>query len=279
MPWIGESVNRIDALGKVTGETQFPGDINLPNQAYMKILFANRVHARIQRVDTSTAEALEGVLAVLTAKDVPVNEYGLIMPDQPVLCGPGSSKPGCDRVRFVGDQVALVIAESEAIAEQAIRKIIVDYEDLPHVTDVLEAMKPDAPLLHPDRENNIFCHYRIRKGDADQAFREADLILEGEYITPVQEHAYLQPEAGLGYIDSQGRITVEVAGQWTHEDQEQIAHALGLQLDQVRVRYAAIGGAFGGREDMSVQIILALAAWKLHQMGLDRPVKTIWSRE
>ncbi len=134
-------------------------------------------------------------------------------------------------------------------------------------------------LLHPETGSNIFCKYRIRKGDVDEAFAQADVIVEGEYRTPAQEHAYLQPEAGLSYIDEDGRITVEVAGQWTHEDREQIAHALGLPEERIRVIYPAIGGAFGGREDMSVQIVLALAAWRLHQRGIDRPVKIIWSRE
>ncbi len=279
MRTVGRSVERIDGVGKVTGQTLFPGDINLPNQVYMKILFANRPHATIKRIDTRKAESLPGVVAVFTAKDVPVNEYGLIMPDQPVLCGPGSSKPYAERVRFIGDQVALVIAESEKIAEKARDLIEVEYEDLPVVTDPIEAMKPEAILLHPDRGSNVFCHYRIRKGDVETAFAQADVIIEGEYRTPSQEHAYLQPEAGIGYIDEEGRVTIQVAGQWTHEDQKQIAHALGLPLEQVRVIYAAIGGAFGGREDMSVQIVLALAAWRLHQRGINRPVKIIWSRE
>jgi len=279
MPVIGESPARVDALDKVTGKALFPGDINLPDQAYMKILFANRPHAIIRSIDTSAAEALEGVLAVFTAQDVPVNEYGLIMPDQPVLCGPGSSKPYADHVRFIGDQVALVVAESEAIAAQARDLIRVDYEDLPVITDPLQAMQEGAVLLHPDRGENVFCRYRIRKGDTEAAFAQADVIVEGEYRTPAQEHAFLQPEAGVAYVDEQGRVTVVVAGQWAHEDQEQIAHALGLPLDQVRVIYPAIGGAFGGREDMSVQIVLALAAWRLHQRGINRPVKIIWSRE
>jgi len=279
MAVIGKSVQRIDALGKVTGQTLYPGDINLPHQAYMKILFANRPHGIIKRLDTSKAEALEGVIAIFTAKDVPVNEYGLIMPDQPVLCGPGSSKPFAERVRFIGDQVALVVAETEEIAAQARDLIEVEYEDLPVVTDPLLAMRPQAPLLHPDRESNVFVHYRIRKGDVAEAFEKADVVVEGEYRTPAQEHAYLQPEAGISYIDEEGRVTVQVAGQWTHEDREQIAHALGLEEEQVRVIYPAIGGAFGGREDMSVQIVLALAAWRLHQRGIDRPVKIIWSRE
>ena len=279
MPSVGESVPRVDALGKVTGEALYPGDINMPGQAYMKILFANRPHAIVREIDTRAAEALPGVLAILTAKDVPVNEYGLGTPDQPVLCGPGSSKPYADRVRFIGDQVALIIAETEAIAAQARDLIQVMYEDLPVVTDMLAAMESDAIKLHPERESNVFCHYRIRKGDVETAWKQADVWVEGEYRTPAQEHAYLQPEAGLGYIDENGRITVVVAGQWTHKDQEQIAHALKLPLEQVRVIYPAIGGAFGGREDMSVQIVLALAAWRLSQRGLDRPVKIIWSRE
>lgn len=279
MQMIGKSIQRVDAFGKVTGETQYPGDINLPNQAYMKILFANRPHAVIRRLDTSKAEALKGVIAVYTAKDVPVNEYGLGTPDQPVLCGPGSSKPFAERVRFVGDQVALVIAETEEIAAKGRDLIEIDYEDLSVVTDIEDAMRPEAPLLHPELDSNIFSHYRIRKGNVDEAFARSDVIVEGEYRTPAQEHAYLQPEAGLGYIDEDGRVAVIVGGQWAHEDQEQIAHALDLPLEKVRVIYPAIGGAFGGREDMSVQIVLALAALRLHQRGIERPVKIIWSRE
>ena len=284
MASVGQSMVRIDAAGKVTGAAQYPGDINLPNQAYMKVLFANRPHAVIREIDTRQAEAMEGVLAVLTARDVPKNEYGLIMPDQPVLCGPGSDKPFAERVRFVGDQIALVIAETEEIAARARDQIVVAYEDLPVVTDMEAAMQSDAVPLHPellsngsqqaDRPSNELIHYRIRKGDVETAFQQSDVIVEGEYRTPAQEHAFLQPEAGVAYIDEEGRVTVLVAGQWTHEDQEQIAHSLDLPLEKVRVIYPAIGGAFGGREDMSVQIILALAAWRLQ-----RPVKIIWSRE
>jgi CO/xanthine dehydrogenase Mo-binding subunit len=279
MTVIGQPIHRIDARGKVIGETLYPGDINMPGQAYMKILFARRPHAIIHSIDTSEAEALPGVIAVFTAKDVPVNEYGLSIDDQPVLCGPGSSKPYADRVRFVGDQVALVIAETEDIAAEGRDLIKVDYEDLPVNTDMLKGMQEDAFLLHPDHGSNIFCHYRIRKGDVEDGFAKSDVIVEGEYHTPGQEHAYLQPEAGVGYIDQEGRITVQVAGQWTHEDQQQIAHALDMPLDKIRVIYSAIGGAFGGREDMSVQIVLALAAWRLHQRGIDRPIKIIWTRE
>ena len=279
MPVIGSSVQRSDAKGKVTGETLYPGDINLAGQLYMKILFSDRPHAVIRKVDTQKAEAFEGVLAVFTAKDVPVNEYGLIMPDQPVLCGPGSGKLFAERVRFIGDQIALVVAETESIAEQARDLIEVEYEELPLLTDPVAARDDTDLLVHPDTDTNVFCHYRIRKGDIAAGFKKADVIVEKEYHTPAQEHAYLQPEAGLSYIDEEGRVTVLVAGQWTHEDQEQIAHALELPLDQVRVIYPAIGGAFGGREDMSVQIVLALAVWRLYQRGINRPVKIIWNRE
>ena len=279
MAYIGESVTRIDVKDKVTGKALFPGDINLPNQAHMKILFAGRPHAIVKSIDTSAAEETPGVLLVLTAKDVPVNEYGLIMPDQPVLCGPGSTKAYGDRVRFVGDQVAVVVADTLAVAEDAVKKIKVTYEDLPVVTSIEQALQDDPVLVHPDRESNVFCHYQVRHGDVDEAFKACDVIVENEYHTPMQEHAYLQPEAGVSYIDEEGRVTVLVAGQWTHEDQEQIAHSLGLPLEKVRVIYPAIGGAFGGREDMSVQIVLALSSVKLQELGIDRPVKTIWSRE
>lgn len=279
MPAVGSSLPRSDAVAKVTGRALYPGDIDRPGQLYLKVLFARRPHAIVRSVATARAQAVPGVVAVFTAKDVPVNEYGLIMPDQPVLCGPGSDKAGADRVRFVGDQVALVVAESEPIAERARDLIAVEYEDLPVVADARRALDADSPLLFADKGTNTFCSYRIRKGDAADALRRADVVVEGEYHTPVQEHAYLQPEAGSAYIDEQGRVTVVVAGQWTHEDQEQVAHALGLSRDQVRIIYPAIGGAFGGREDMSVQIVLALAAWRLHQRGISRPVKIIWSRE
>jgi CO/xanthine dehydrogenase Mo-binding subunit len=271
---VGKSLPRIDARGKVTGETLYSGDLKMDGMLFMKILFAERPHARVLNINTIKAENSAGVVAVYTAKDVPLNEYGLQIPDQPVLCGPGASKPYTDIVRFVGDQVAVVIAKSEVEAEAAVKLIEVEYEDLPLLSNPTAALRSDAPILHPDRgDTNICVHYKIRKGDVDEAFAKADVIVEGEYHTPVQEHAYLQPEAGLAYIDEEGRITIEAAGQWTHADRETIAHSLGLPDEMIRVIYPAIGGAFGGREDMSMQIVLALAAWKLKQ-----PVKTIWSR-
>jgi CO/xanthine dehydrogenase Mo-binding subunit len=240
----------------------------------MKILMAERPHARVKKINLSKALASDGVVAIFTAKDVPNNEYGLQIPDQPVFCGPDANKPYTDIVRFVGDQIAAVVANTEHQAHEAMKLIEVDYEDLPPLTDPITAMRADAVLLHPDRgDTNICVHYKIRKGDVDEAFKKADVIVEAEYHTPVQEHAYLQPEAGLAYIDENGCIAVESAGQWTHADRKSIAHALDLPEESVRVIYPAIGGAFGGREDLSVQIPLALAAWKLQ-----RPVKIVWSR-
>ncbi|PJF27405.1 MAG: aldehyde oxidase [Phototrophicales bacterium] len=271
---VGQSVRRIDALGKVTGEAVYPADIDIDGQLWMKIKYSDRPHARIRAIDTSAAEALPGVVRVFTAADVPVNEYGLVTKDQPVLCGVGSTKPGADIVRCYMDNVALVVAETEAIAAEALKLIRVDYEDLPPIFDPEEAMRDGAPEIQQGVANNILSHYRIRKGDMAAGWAAADVVIEGEFSTGYQEHAYLQPEAGLGYIDEEGRVTVIVAGQWTHEDQHLIAHALALPEDRVRVIYPAIGGAFGGREDMSVQIILALAAYHLR-----RPVKIQWSRE
>ena len=272
---IGKSIPRVDARGKVTGESPYSGDLSMPGMLHMKMLFAGHPHARIKGIDTGKAEVAPGVVAVYTAKDVPVNEYGLQWQDQPVLCGIGSSKEGADVVRFVGDQVAVVVAETEAQAAAAVKLIEVEYVDLPVVTDPVAAMKADAPRVHEFiGDSNICVHYKIRKGDVDNAFAKADVIVESEYRTPVQEHAFLQPEAGLAYIDDEGRIVVECGGQWTHEDQEQIAHALNMPDERIRVIYPAVGGAFGGREDMSVQIVLALAAWKLQ-----RPVRIIWSRQ
>ena len=276
---IGQSATRIDAKGKVTGETAYPGDLNMDNQLYMKILFAGRPHAIVKAIDTSKAEALEGVLGVFTAKDVPVNEYGLTKKDQPVLCGPGAKKPFTNRVRFVGDQVAVVVAETEKLAALACSLIEVTFEDLPVITDVEQARKPGAFLIHPEEESNAYYKYNIRKGDVEAAFSRADVIVEGLYHTPAQEHAFLAPEAGLAYFDEQDRITIAVAAQWAHEERAMIAHALDLPPEKIRVIHPAIGGAFGGREDISIQIALALALWRLDQRGIRRPIKIIWTRE
>ena len=278
MKYIGQSVPRVDAMAKVKGEAVFASDMVMPKQAYMKMLMAHRSHAIVKHVDKSKAEAVPGVLTVLTSQDVPCNEFGYYTYDQPVLCGP-SEKLYADRVRFVGDRVAAVVAETEAIAATARDLIEVEYEDLPAVYDVEEAMQASAPILHPDVGSNVFGHHKLYNGDIEAGFQQADVIVESVLNTPAQEHAFLQTESGLAYMDEEERVAVVTTGQWGVKDCKQIAHALGLAENQVRVIYPMIGGAFGGREDISVQIIVALAVLKLHRMGNPRPVKVVWSRE
>jgi CO/xanthine dehydrogenase Mo-binding subunit len=263
---IGQPLPRHDALGKVTGDTRYPGDLFEPGTLHLKVVYAGRPHARILGVDASAALAVPGVVTVLTAADVPYNAFGLIDHDQPVLCG--------DRVRFAGDKVAVVVAETNDAAEAGAVKVAVSWEDLPAVTDPREAQAPGAPLVHETRGTNQLTRIPIRKGDVEAGFAAADVVLDGEFATSWQEHAFLQPEAGVAWVDDAGRVVVETAGQWLHEDRKQIAQMLGLPEEQVVIRYAAIGGAFGGREDLSVQHLLALAAWKLK-----RRVGIVWSRE
>ena len=263
---IGASLSRPDALGKVTGAARYPADLIREGMLHLHVVFANRPHARILNVNTSAALAVTGVVTVLTAKDVPYNAYGLIDADQPALCG--------DVVRFQGDKVALVVAETKAAARLGAERVAVEYADLPAVTDPRAALQPGAPLVHAELGTNLLLHIPIRRGDTTRALSEADVTLDGEFSTTWQEHAYLQPEAGVAYVDDANRVIVETAGQWLHEDRRQIAAMLQLPEEQVVVRYAAIGGAFGGREDLSIQHLLALAAWKLR-----RPVALQWSRE
>jgi CO/xanthine dehydrogenase Mo-binding subunit len=263
---IGQPLPRHDALGKVTGDARYPADLLDPDTLHLRVVYAGRPHARILHIDCSAALAIPGVATVLTAADVPYNAFGLIDHDQPVLCG--------DRVRFAGDKVAVVVANSNDAAKAGALLVTVTYEDLPAVTDPRDALTPGAPLVHETRGTNLLTRIPIRKGDVEAGFRAADVVLDGVFATTWQEHAFLQPEAGVAYVDDSGRVVIETAGQWLHEDRKQIAQMLGLPDDQVVIRYAAIGGAFGGREDLSVQHLLALAAWKLH-----RRVGIVWSRE
>jgi CO/xanthine dehydrogenase Mo-binding subunit len=263
---IGEALPRPDALGKVTGMTRYPADLIRPGMLQLQVVFAHHPHARIKSIDTSAALKHPGVVAVLTAEDISYNAFGLIDADQPVLCD--------KKVRFEGDKVALVAAVSKEAAIAGTKLVAVEYEDLPVITSPRAAMTPDATLVHEHLGTNQLYHMPIRKGDVLQAFAAADVVLDGTFSTSWQEHAYLQPEAGIAYIDAQGRVVIETAGQWLHEDRRQIAAMLQLPEEQVVMRYAAIGGAFGGREDLSIQHLLALAAWKLK-----RQVALTWSRE
>ncbi len=280
---LGVSQRRGDAAGKVTGEARYPGDLKPRDMLHAKIVFSGRPHARMVSMDASAARSAPGVVLVLTAADVPVNEYGLEVFDQPVFVGLGSndrSAVPADISRWEGDQVAIVVAESVEQAEAASNLLAIEWEDRPVVGDLDQALVGDV-LVRPDlnASNNVCCSYRLRKGDVSEGWAAADVEVSATYEVPLQEHAYLQPEAALGYIDDAGRVTIEIAGQWTTEDQEQIAHALDLPVDRVRVIYPAIGGAFGGREDMSMQIVLALAVLRLAEQGISRPIGVQWSRE
>ena len=184
---IGQSVTRLDARGKVTGQTLYPGDRSHNGELWLKLLFTQHPHARILSLDTRAALALPGVIDVLTAADLPVNEYGLMEPDQPILCGPGSTKADGDIVRCVSDRLAIVIAESEKIAAQARDLIRVEYEDLPLLDSTDLARVDQAPQLHPTKPGNIADYKFIRKGDVDSAWAGCAAIVEGVYHTPYQE--------------------------------------------------------------------------------------------
>ena len=278
---VGTDPARVDAVDKVTGLALYPAD-RVPNNAlHAVVVFTNQPHARLVSIDLSRAIASPGVVTVVTAADVPVNEYGLTLFDQPVFIGlddTGRSSVPCDVSRWEADHLVVVGAESLSEARRASALIDTEWEPLPMASDVASA-KTDEVLVHPGSSTNTYPTLQIRKGDTAQGMEAADVVIEGTYELPHQEHAYLQVEAATAWIDEQDRVTVETSGQWVHEDREQIAHALAVDEEEVRVRYAAIGGAFGGKEDMSLQIVMAVTAHKLHALGINRPVHCGWSRE
>lgn len=264
--YVGKALPRLDALQKVTGKALFPGDLNFPGMLHAKVLFSSEPHALVREIDLSQAEKVPGVVKILTYKDVPVNEYGIYIYDQQVLAG--------KKVRSVGDPVALIIAQNPHAAEEARDLIKIKYESLPGVFDPREALKPGAPLVHEENGTNLLKEFYLNFGDVESALKQADLVLELSFSTPFNEHAYLQPEAAVGMIDEEGRVTVFVASQWIHDDIRQIAHALALPEERVREVLMEAGGTFGGREDISLQILAALAAYKT-----GKPVKLVYSRE
>jgi CO/xanthine dehydrogenase Mo-binding subunit len=208
---------------------------------------------------------MRGVERIFTAGDIPgKNRIGIITKDQPVLAG--------DVVRSVGDPVALVAARSEEAGEEAAGRVRVVYEDLPFVSNPEEALKPYAPPIH--EKGNLLLEFHVVKGDVDAGFKEADVIAEETYATTWIEHAYLEPDAGIAYLDEAGRITVVCPTQNIHYDQKDVAAALNLPLEKVRVIQSATGGGFGGRLDLTVQCFLALAVYHLR-----RPVRLVYSRE
>lgn len=263
--WVGSPVRRKDGAGKVTGETKFFSDMTMPNMLWAKAVRSKHPHALIKRIDTTKAEAVPGVVTIITHRDVPgLNAFGIIVPDQPVLCS--------NKVRYIGDSVAVVAAESKEAAEVAAEQVEVDYEPLPVLSDPVEAMKPEAPNIH--EKGNIQRHATIRVGDVENAFRTASVVVENTFRTGRQMHMFLEPEAGIAMLDETGKIVLYVGGQSPYRDQMQVSRALGIEPEQVRVVSTPVGGAFGGKEENTVQIHLALLAMKTK-----RPVKMAWTRE
>jgi selenium-dependent xanthine dehydrogenase len=271
---ISRPLPRPDAVEKVDGKGIYADDLYVEGMLHARALRSKYPHARLLRVDVSKAKAHPGVVAALTADDLPGRkDCGVHEVDWPVLC--------YDKVRYVGDAIALVVAESEEIAAQALKLIEVDYEPLPVVTGPKEAALTDAPILHEHiahhsvgEHGNCLKHYHLENGDIAKGFAEADVIIEREYSTQTVEHAFIEPEAGLAAPDPTGRITVYCGGQIPFGDRSQIAATLNLPEDRIRVINCLIGGAFGGKEDVSVQIHVALAA-----MITKRPVKMVLSRK
>jgi len=262
---VGRALPRPDAVAKATGAAQYAADLYFPGMLYAKVLRSRYPHARMLRIDTAAAQAYPGVVRVLTSADIPgVKNHGVARLDWPVLA--------YDKVRYLGDALAIVIAESEEIATAALDLIQVDYEPLPIVDSPEAALATDAPLIHEG--GNVLKHIVVEKGDVEAGFVAADVVVEREYHTPAADHAFLEPEAGVARIDEDGTVVIYVGSQIPFGDRQQVAQSLNLPLDKVRIIQTQVGGAFGGKEDISVQIHVALAAWLTK-----RPVKLVYTRE
>jgi aldehyde oxidoreductase len=268
---IGQSAPRAGATARVTGLPIFAADLSFPDMVHGKLVLSEHPHAEVLAVDASAALASPGVLAVLTAADIPGrNAFGLLVPHQPVLAG--------DRVRHLGDPVAVVFAETERQAEAATAGVRVTYRPLPAVFTPEAALADGAPRLHeedgPGQPPNVMHRVEVRKGDVAEAFRRADVIVEDVYTTPMVEHAYLEPEAAVAVPGPDGSVTVWTGSQGSYAFRQMIAASLGLPEEKVRVVFTPTGGAFGGKEEPTVQIQCVLGA-----VRLGRPVKMVLSRE
>lgn len=263
---VGVSVPKVDAAAKAAGAPVFADDLPAKNPLHGKFLFSERSRARILAIDVSAAEVSPGVALVLTGKDVPGrNSFGLFVPQQPVIC--------LDEVKYLGDVVAAVFAETEAQAVEAREKIKVTYEDLPPLLSAEANLEPLSPLLHADKSDNLVHRVSVRKGKADEAFAEAEVIVEGNYETSAVEHAYLEPESCLAEGDGNGGVVVRTGSQGSLAYRDMIAASLALPPEKVRVVLVACGGGFGGKEEPTVQIQAALAA-----LRTGRPIKMVLSR-
>jgi nicotinate dehydrogenase large molybdopterin subunit len=265
--YIGVNIRRIDAPSKVTGALRYAGDMVLPNMLHVQVLRSPHPHARIVSIDATEAEALAGVEGIITAADVPGQDgFGVFVTDQPVMAR--------DKVRYVGEPIAAVAAEDLAAARRAVAKIRVEYEMLPAVFDPDEAMVDGASVVHDYAPDNIVKHIPIWKGDVEAGFAQSDLIVEQTYETQQVEHAYLETEAGLAYVDHDGVVTVHSPSQNITHHRHMLARILNFPINKVRMIMSPVGGGFGGKEDMIYQGMLALLAMKTR-----RPVRLVFTRE
>ena len=266
---IGTTAPRADAYEKVTGRTRYAADYYSKDLVWAGAKRAGIPHARMKSIDVSRAERLPGVLCVLTHEHVSgTNRQGVVRKDQPVLVN--------DKVRHCGDAVALVLAEDRASLRQAIDLIHVECETLPAVFDMHDALKEDAPLVHEDNpDGNVLLKGELTVGLGPAAEPECDVVVEASFETPWQEHAYLETESGWARVEQDGKLVIVCSSQTPFRDRSEVAEALGLDPALVRVIVPYVGGAFGGKDGVTVQSLLGLAA--LHSTG--RPVKMWWDRE
>jgi CO/xanthine dehydrogenase Mo-binding subunit len=264
---IGSRVARVDAVDKVTGRAKYGADYNVIGQLYGASKYADFPHAKIKSISIERAKALTGVRAVLTHNDIPGEKsFGAITTNQMVLC--------IDTVRFVGDVVAIVAAESPEIAEQAVGLIDVEYEELPVISDPKQSLDKESPLVY---ENGNLCfHHRVRKGDVEKGFAHSDIVVEREYSTQRIEHSYLEPEAVLAEPGENGGITIIGSLQNLYNIRRVVARVLNLPLNRVRLVQATLGGSFGGKDEVMSSICCRAAILAL---ACGRPVKMTNSRE
>ena len=264
---IGKGERRVDALGKVTGRAKFAADYNAGHQLYGKVLRSAYPHARILGIDTAKAKQLDGVEAVLTAQDIPGEKViGIVVKNQAILA--------VDKVRYLGDGLALVAARTREIAEAAVKLIKVDYEPLPVVSDPEAALAPDAPRIHG--EDNTFVHHKVRKGDVAKGFAQADFVIERKFRTPCIEHSYLEPEAVLAEPAEHGGVVITGSVQNLFSSRRSVAAALRLDLNRVEVIQSTLGGSFGGKDEVMTSMCCRAAMLAL---ATGKPVKMVNSRE
>jgi aldehyde oxidoreductase len=269
---VEDTANEHMLLNKLTGRLKFTDDLAFAGMLYGATRRSPLPHARVVKVDVSQAEGMPGVVRVLTAKDVPgPNRYGLLTRDTPIFCD--------QVVRYTGDCLALVVAETPEQAEAAVRAIQVELDPLPVLTGPEQALAPGAPVLHeylceqhPDAPN-VLWHHKIRKGDIDQGFAEADLIVEGDYKTQFIDHAYNELECSIGVPEPDGSLSVYCGSQGPTFDRAQVAEAVNLPEERVRIAHMPVGGGFGGKEDVTGQVLAGVAAFVT-----GRPVKVLFSR-